>query len=248
MQAIESGTIMYKVKNNLKETSIKFENQIIFCAKCLHLETQELKASFTFVPSDNYFEEGSRYRTTSRIEISENGYNLLPKIALYQPTSVNKVVGYGGIDREYDNVPVSLLNTRAFDIMIKEWLMAIPYEVKRFSLHQIRTTDCGNPTPEGTHRDGTDWTGVYIVNRHNIENNSGASQYWGNDGEQLLDQVFNEATLIVHCDRFFTHCATPIKKSCQDEPSYRDVFVITSPEHGVNHEGKYQEGISESRP
>ncbi|GAB2188562.1 2OG-Fe dioxygenase family protein [Sessilibacter sp. MAH2] len=199
------------------------------------LDISQLQRSFDFVPYDNYYDKGSRYRTTSRVEITEEGYKLLPKVALYQPTYVNDIDSYGGIDRIYADVPISLLQTEAFDTMIKCWLEQIPFEVKSFSVHQIRTTDSGNPTPEGRHKDGTDWTGVYIVRRHNIEDESGKTKYWIKD-EEVVSEVVPEGGLISHCDRYFLHCATPIEKKHPDEPSFRDVFVLTTPEHGLNRE------------
>jgi hypothetical protein len=227
---------MYKLETTLSGARISIDDQIVLKAHIPYFDINELKRSFYFVPKDDYFTKGSRYRTTSRIRITANGYELMPRAPLYQPTYVNKLDSYGGIDREYADVPESLLKTRAFDIMIKEWVASIPYSIKTFSIHQIRTTDSGNPTPEGPHRDGTDWTGILIVNRCNIDTDSGATRYWGNDGKILIDHVFQEGSLITHFDKYFTHCATPIAQINPNEPSYRDVFVLTSPEHGINHE------------
>lgn len=226
---------MYKIDTSFSATIIRHKDDLIFKAHQPILDLNELKRSFHFVPKDDYFTKGSRYRTTSRIRITENGYELMERVPLYQPSYVNKLDSYGGIDRYYADVPESLLKTRAFDIMIKEWVSSIPHPIETFSVHQIRTTDNGDPTPEGAHRDGTDWTGVFIVNRHNIDNGSGASRYWDNDDQPLLDFVFPEGTLIAHFDRYFTHCASPIVQLNPNEPSYRDVFVLTSPEHGLNH-------------
>lgn len=227
---------MYEVKTALSCATIEFDGEQILTAHTPHLDLRELKDSFFFVPKDDYFTAGSRYRTTSRVEITETGYHLLPRVPLYQPSFVNKLNSYGGIDRDYADVPESLLRTKAFDTMIREWTASIPYPIDTFSIHQIRTTDNGNPTPEGAHRDGTDWTGVFIVTRHNISNTSGATKYWDNDGNELISHVFPEGSLITHHDKYFTHCATPISKMALNEPSYRDVFVLTTPDHGVNRE------------
>lgn len=235
---------MYKTSVTGTTEEIHFNDKIVYRAERLDLNISELKDSFAFVPYDHYFKEGRRYRTTSRIMIHDKGYELLERRPLYQPAYVNKLSSYGGIDRNYDDVPISLLQTRAFDEMIKSWTRSIPYPVKTFSIHQIRTTDDGNPTPEGAHRDGTDWTGIYIVNRYNITDDSAATQYWTNDGSNRIDKVYPEGSLINHCDQYFTHCATPLKRLKEREPCFRDVFVLTSPEHGVNHEQeKYRKSV-----
>ncbi|EXH75598.1 MULTISPECIES: 2OG-Fe dioxygenase family protein [Acinetobacter calcoaceticus/baumannii complex] len=217
----------------------KFNQDPILIIEKPQLDLVEIQASFMFVPYDQYFSKGSRYRTTSRVEIGSDGkYKLLDKIPLYQPNYVNNIESYGGIQRDYDDVPLSFINSHSFDIMIKEWIKNIPFKVKTFSIHQIRTTDEGNPTPEGAHKDGTDWTGVFIVNRHNIKDDSGSSVYWDNDKNLLLNETLEVGSLITHNDQFFIHCASPIKKLMKNEPSYRDVIVLTVPEHGVNYQEK----------
>jgi len=235
---------MYKKVQSNGADEIYFDEKIVYRAEKPAIDIQELKDSFAFVPYDSYFKDGKRYRTTSRIKIHAHGYELLERRPLYQPAYVNKLNSYGGIDRNYDDVPISLLQTRAFDEMIKCWTRSIPYLVETFSIHQIRTTDNGNPTPEGAHRDGTDWTGIYIVNRYNISDDSATTKYWGNDGDVLVDKVYLEGSLINHCDSYFTHCATSLNRLKDREPCFRDIFVFTSPEHGVNRdEEEYRKSV-----
>jgi hypothetical protein len=227
---------MYKLNTGINKTEIRFSDELVLSATTPMLDLNELKKYFNHVPYDIYFKPRSRYRTTSRIRRTNDGLELMPKVPLYQPSYVNKLDSYGGIDRHYEDVPEDMIKTEAFSVMIEDWIAAIPFEVNSFSVHQIRTVDCGNPTPEGAHRDGTDWTGVYIVNRSNIKNTSGKTVYWNNQGEKMIDHVFPEGTLISHFDRYFTHLATPIEKLNENNPSFRDVFVLTTPEHGVNRE------------
>ena len=233
---------MYKIQNNENSRKIFFNEELVLNINTPELNITELQDSFHFVPYDPYFSDGGRYRTTSRIKIENEEYKLLPKKPLYQPSYVNNLESYGAIDREYDDVPESLLKTHAFKVMISMWLDSIPFKVNEFSIHQIRTSDSGCPTPEGRHKDGTDWTGVYIVKRHAIKEHSAKTQYWDIDGNKILEEVMPVGTLINHYDRYFTHCTTELSPASDTEPSYRDVFVITFPEHGVN---KEQEGYRE---
>lgn len=230
---------MYKLERSENRIVGTYDQKPILIIEKPELDIKEIQASFMFVPYDGYFSKGSRYRTTSRIEIELDGrYKLLDKVALYQPNYVNNIESYGGIQRNYDDIPLSLINSKSFDLMIKEWIKHIPFNVKTFSVHQIRTTDEGNPTPEGAHKDGTDWTGVFIVNRYNIKDESGASVYWDNEKNLLLNETLDIGSLITHNDQYFIHCASPIKKLIKNEPSYRDVIVLTVPEHGVNYQEK----------
>jgi hypothetical protein len=200
------------------------------------IDLASLQASFNFVPHDDYWGKGSRYRTTSRVRITKDGLRLMEKRPLYQPSYVNKLDGYGAIDRDYANAPVSLIESQAFAELIESWISRIPLEVETFSVHQIRTTDNGCPTPEGRHIDGTDWSGVYILNRHNIARDSAVSTFWDRKDNIIFKGVVEEGELLTFFDSHYSHATTNLRKVIQDEPSYRDVFVLTIPEHGVNRE------------
>tara|TARA_R100000656_G_C3943975_1_gene127195 strand:- start:245 stop:988 length:744 start_codon:yes stop_codon:yes gene_type:complete len=227
---------MYKIVTSESTKEIFFDGELVLRVCKPDLDLRVLQDSFHFVPFDPYFSDGGRYRTTSRISVKGSKFELLPRKPLYQPAYVNKLDSYGAIDRDYDDVPISLLGTDAFRVMIEDWMSSIPFDVDTFSIHQIRTTDSGCPTPEGRHKDGTDWTGVYVVKRHSINVASAKTKYWDVDGNQIIDEVLPVGTLINHYDRYFTHCTSELEPESDVEPSYRDVFVITFPEHGVNKE------------
>lgn len=228
---------MYKKVENAVGFSIYFNDEEVFRLMRPELKIEELQRSFDFVPWDNYFNKATRYRTTSRIKVDESdGYHLLPRKPLYQPSYVNPLDSYGAMDRDYADVPASLLRTSAFDVMMRQWAGVIPFDFDTFSIHQIRTTDNGNPTPEGRHVDGTDWTGVYIARRYNLTQTAGKTVFWTNSGEVIVDEVLPEGSLIAFCDRYFTHMASSLERSEESEPCFRDVFVITFPEHGTNRE------------
>ena len=200
------------------------------------IDLARLQASFNFVPHDNYWEKGSRYRTTSRVEITKDGLRLMKKRPLYQPSYVNKLNNYGSLDREYDNAPRSLVESQAFADLIESWISRIPVPVETFSVHQIRTTDNACPTPEGRHIDGTDWSGVYILKRYNISPESAKSTFWDKNDNIIMQEVVEEGELLTFFDSNYSHATSNLRKVIEDEPSYRDVFVLTIPEHGVNHE------------
>ncbi|TKC86270.1 hypothetical protein FAZ69_20665 [Trinickia terrae] len=191
-----------------------------------------LQASFDNVPYDHYFTQGQRFRTTSRVEITGHGFRLLPKRPLYQPPSVNKLEKYGGICRDYEDAPVSLIESAPFQKLIMEWISRTGVQAKSFSVHQIRTTGTGSPVPEGRHHDGTDWTGLYVVKRHGIDPESACTTYWDREEEVVMRDILGEGELITFEDSKYTHDTTalvPVR-----DGAYRDVFVLTLPEHGVN--------------
>jgi hypothetical protein len=197
------------------------------------VDLTSLQRSFDNVPIDHYFTQGQRYRTTSRVQITDTGFRLLPPLPLYQPPSVNKLEKYGGISRDYADAPQSLIDDPAFQQLITEWIALTGTQARTFSVHQIRTTGNGMPVPEGRHRDGTDWTGLYVVKRHRIRPDSARTTYWYDNGEVLMHDVLQEGELITFMDGCYYHDTTALVPDDLSS-AHRDVFVLTLPEHGDN--------------
>lgn len=96
--------------------------------------------------------------------------------------------------------------------------------------HQFRieaTTDAaGEPTPEGSHRDGVDYVLVLLVNRQNIA--SGTTTIHTPDGRLLGDFTLThplDAALIY--DHSVYHGVTPVLPLDPGRPACRDVLVVT---------------------
>jgi hypothetical protein len=97
-------------------------------------------------------------------------------------------------------------------------------------IHQFRITarpgEEGRPTPEGMHRDGVDYVLVLLVNRVNVA--SGVTSIHDNERRQLdsftLTQPLDAA--LVDDQRVY-HGVTPVEPIDPDQPSYRDVLVVT---------------------
>jgi len=220
------------------KTNPYFRNGNTLFRKTPDVDLGVLQRSFDHVPRDHYFTQGQRFRTTSRVAITPDGLKLLRKLPLYQPPSVNKLEKYGGISRDYEDAPVSLIESEAFRQLINEWISLTGTKPTSFSVHQIRTTGDGLPVPEGRHKDGTDWTGLYVLKRFEIAEDSARTTYWDRDGEVVMDDILQEGELMTFEDSHYTHnttCLVPKDKSI----SYRDVFVLTLPEHGDNLKGGY---------
>lgn len=97
-------------------------------------------------------------------------------------------------------------------------------------MHQFRieaTADtAGEPTPEGSHRDGVDYVLVLLVNRQNIA--SGTTTIHDPEGQLLGDFTLAhplDAALID--DHSVYHGVTPVRPLAPDEPAFRDVLVVT---------------------
>ncbi|QWT21438.1 2OG-Fe dioxygenase family protein [Bacillus sp. NP157] len=97
-------------------------------------------------------------------------------------------------------------------------------------VHQFRIEAtagaAGEPTPEGSHRDGVDYVLVLLVDRENIA--SGTTTIHAPDGRALgeftLKQPFDAA--LIHDPRVF-HGVTPVTPLDPGKASHRDVLVVT---------------------
>ncbi|MFN7853685.1 MAG: 2OG-Fe dioxygenase family protein, partial [Dolichospermum sp.] len=98
-------------------------------------------------------------------------------------------------------------------------------------VHQIRTTcspnNLGNPAPEGIHRDGSDFIGIFSAGRDNIEGGE-THLYAAKKEKPVFNKVLQPGEIILVNDREFFHFATPIKPQ-NSGIGNMDVFVITSP-------------------
>ncbi len=108
--------------------------------------------------------------------------------------------------------------------------VAPPSHRWHIEVHQFRieaTADAaGEPTPEGSHRDGVDFVLVLLVNRQNIA--SGTTTIHAPDGRLLGDFTLThslDAALID--DHRVYHGVTPVRPLAADEPAFRDVMVVT---------------------
>ncbi|PXV56010.1 hypothetical protein SAMN04487785_1102 [Dyella jiangningensis] len=97
-------------------------------------------------------------------------------------------------------------------------------------VHQFRieatANAAGEPTPEGSHRDGVDYVLVLLVNRQNIA--SGTTTIHTPDGKLLGDFTLThplDAALVY--DHSVYHGVTPVSPLDADQPAFRDVLVVT---------------------
>lgn len=98
-------------------------------------------------------------------------------------------------------------------------------EVHQFRI-EARPDAAGEPTPEGVHRDGVDYVLVLMVDRRNIA--SGTTTIHLADGTELGSFTLTEAldAALVDDARVF-HGVTPVTAIVAEQPSHRDVLVVT---------------------
>ncbi|OBG13152.1 hypothetical protein A5765_01015 [Mycolicibacterium celeriflavum] len=88
------------------------------------------------------------------------------------------------------------------------------------------TSDGGDPTPEGLHRDGVTLVTSLLIGRDNAV--GGESSVFSADGRHLLSTTLSEpGTLLLGDDRRTLHGVTPIRPLDPTKPARRDVLVVT---------------------
>src|SRR5919202_330671 len=211
--------------------STELEYAFMFTFKKVNsLKVEGIKQFFAELPVDPYIKGNYRLRRLSRVIVSGDELTKLPHGYLYQPKEYNPVVG--GIKREFEELDDALINHETFKHLILAFSDSCKLHPEaEIGVHQIRTTcsskNYGKPAPEGIHRDGTDFIGIFSVDRDNIEGGE-THLYTARKTKPVFRKVLNPGELLLVNDHEFLHFTTPIKPTLTQQGT-RDVFVLTSP-------------------
>ena len=188
------------------------------------------KQFFNNLPVDPYIKGNYRFRRLSRFIINDNELVKLPHGCLFQSKEYNPLLG--DIKREFAEIDDALVELDSFKKIVFAFMDACKLHPEaEIGVHQIRTTcslnNFGNPAPEGIHRDGTDFIGIFSVNRENIQGGE-THLYVAKKEKPVFKKILNPGELLLVNDREFFHFTTPIKP-ISDAQGVRDVFVLTCP-------------------
>ena len=211
--------------------STELEYAFMFTFKKVNsIKLEGIKQFFTNLPVDPYIKGSYRFRRLSRFMVSGDELIKLPHGYLYQTRDYNPLVG--GLRREFAELDDALIGLENF----KQLILAFTDSCKlhpeaEIGVHQIRTTclpkNYGNPAPEGIHRDGTDFIGIFSVDRENIQGGE-THLYTARKEKPVFSKILNPGELLLVNDHEFLHFTTPIQPISEQEGT-RDVFVLTSP-------------------
>jgi hypothetical protein len=197
--------------------------------------TDTIKKSFDNLSIDKYYSE-IRYRSFSLIDTNH-------WITIGHPIFYNNYCENNNMNNninEYTHISSDVLKDDSFRDMINEFILSVNTFEKIYSfvyVHQIRV-ECNdneiNALPEGIHKDGFEFIGIYCVSRKNIK--GGITQLYDNDLYEIFNDIIEEDTGLIINDSKYSHSLTPISpmesnkesnetNSCN---SYRDIFIITT--------------------
>lgn len=194
------------------------------------IKLEGIKQFFTELPVDPYIKGNYRFRRLSRFIVSGDELIKLPHGYLYQSKDYNPLVG--GVKREFAELDDALIRLDNFKKLVLAFTDSCKIHPEaEIGVHQIRTTcslnNYGNPAPEGIHRDGTDFIGIFSVDRESVQGGE-THLYTARKEKPVFSKILNPGELLLVNDHEFLHFTTPIKPTSDGEGT-RDVFVLTSP-------------------
>ena len=193
-----------------------------------------LAASWDGMALDEFMADGGRYRRRRYGVFHTQAGAIVrePHQPHYQTTDYNSL--NGGVERWFEATPDAIAGSAAFQTVLRAchglFGHLVPGREWHIETHQFRIEAspgmAGQPTPEGSHRDGVDFVLVLMVRRENIK--SGTTTIHAPDGTRLgeftLTQPFDAAIVD---DHLVFHGVTAVEPIDPARPAHRDVLVMT---------------------
>jgi hypothetical protein len=193
-------------------------------------------ASWNELVVDSYLAQQGRFRRRRHATYAVSGNGTIvrtPHQAHYQRLEYNSL--QGGIERWFEPIgedvgvgeSMRAILGFACEIFTSLAPLVLAWNVE---VHQFRIEagpgEPGQPTPEGSHRDGVDYVLVLLIERRNIA--SGTTRIQSPNGRALgeftLAQPFDAALLV---DERVYHVVTPVHALDPLQEAHRDVLVAT---------------------
>ncbi|MEI1373601.1 2OG-Fe dioxygenase family protein [Nostoc sp. UHCC 0926] len=212
-------------------TSTELEYAFLFTLRKVNsVKLEGFKPFFSNMPIDPYIKGNYRSRRLSRFTVSGNELIKLPHGYFLQSKEHNRLVG--DVKREFAELDDALIELDIFRNLVLAFSDSCKLHPEaEIGVHQIRIIcspdNSGNPAPEGIHQDGTDFIGIFSVDRDNIEGGE-THLYTAKKEKPVFSKVLNPGELLLVNDHDFFHFANPIKPQTNAQGSW-DVFVLTSP-------------------
>ncbi|MBL1202155.1 MAG: 2OG-Fe dioxygenase family protein [Nostoc sp. ZfuVER08] len=212
-------------------TATELEYAFLFTLRKVNsINVEGFKPFFSNLPIDPYIKGNYRSRRLSRFIVAEDKLIKLPHGFLFQSKDYNPLLG--DIKREFAELEDALIELDIFRNLVLAFHDSCKLHPEaEIGVHQIRTIcspdNLGNPAPEGIHQDGTDFIGIFSVDRDNIQGGE-THLYAAKKEKPVFSKILNSGELLLVNDHDFFHFTTPIKPEIPAQGS-RDVFVLTSP-------------------
>jgi hypothetical protein len=195
-----------------------------------------LRMHWQDLPRDPYLKDGGRYRFRRHASYMVTGTDLImvPHRAHWQSLDYNAL--HGGIERWFEPITEALAHDPCWQAVLKNTAALLstlkPAKTWFIEAHQFRidTSDgIGRPTPEGAHRDGVDFVGVFLIDRQGIKGGE-TRIFEANTSAGLRFTLTEPWSALLMNDERMIHETTPIQPTMP--LGYRDTLVLTFRSNG----------------
>lgn len=195
-----------------------------------------LRKHWQDLPRDPYLKDGGRYRFRRHASYMVTGTDLImvPHRAHWQSLDYNAL--HGGIERWFEPITQALAHDPCWQLVLKNTAALLstlkPAKTWFIEAHQFRidTSDgIGRPTPEGAHRDGVDFVGVFLIDRQGIKGGE-TRIFEANTSAGLRFTLTEPWSALLMNDERMIHETTPIQPTMP--LGYRDTLVLTFRSNG----------------
>jgi hypothetical protein len=185
---------------------------------------------FADLPLDPYIQGGFRRRRFSRFLGPPEHLTRLEHKYFEQTTSINKLAG--GIKRDFPELAEELPHLPDFQMLVSRFVdfSKIEPETTEIGVHQIRIVassgEVGEPAPEGIHKDGFDFVGIFCISRRHL---LGAETHLHEHPTQppIFAKELHPGEFVLVNDQRLYHFTTGMKPVGAGQGT-RDVFVMTA--------------------
>jgi hypothetical protein len=186
--------------------------------------------SFSRLPRDPYVKGNFRRRRFSRFQGQPENLARLEHKFFEQSSQVNKLAG--GLKRDFAELEDDLINLPEFKDLVAKFVdfSKIDLVATELGVHQIRVVaspdEQGEPAPEGIHKDGLDFVGIFCLRRSNL---IGAETHLYEDPEKppIFAKELQPGEFVLVNDRRLFHYTSALYPQGSGE-GVRDVFVMTA--------------------
>lgn len=193
-------------------------------------------ASWNALEPDTYLAATGRFRRRRHATYAAERFGRIeprPHQAHYQTLAYNTL--QGDIERWFEPVLPEIATGASMLAILdfcRDFFGGLSPDVAHWHIetHQFRIEAtagaAGEPTPEGSHRDGVDYVMVLLIDRENIA--SGTTTIHAPDGRALGEFTLAHPldAALIHDPRVF-HGVTPVTPLDPAKASHRDVLVVT---------------------
>lgn len=190
-----------------------------------------LKPDWDDLPPDNFLKDGGRYRRRRHASFIVDGQDIrqVTHRAHYQPLEYNAL--HGGMLRMFEPIKPGFVAQPVITKLLQSIAQVCsavkgkqPWHVEAHQFRIDTSSGIGRPTPEGAHRDGTDFVAILFAGREHIRGGeSRIFEFNGRHGQRFT--LTDRWTLLLLDDQRVIHESTPIQPA--GENGHRDTLVLT---------------------